>query len=261
MGRKRLLTGLTVKDGFMRHPFDIEHNVHTSGLVRGPHLAIGHPHDKHTTAYYGIAPSVLEELCALWRRTSLVAPPEDYSFIDIGAGMGRGLLIAARMPFREVIGVELHPTLAEIAQKNIDKWLSTGRARCPMKIVCQDVTEYEFPANPCVAYMFNPFGEPVIKKLVRHLESQFAGRPGQLDLLYANDEYQDVLTENSKWARLWRGLIPLSAEDEAADMAILNHQPEGEYAWSTEEPCSIFRWAGSNRVGPSRTGPNRTAHG
>jgi SAM-dependent methyltransferase len=246
MGRKRRLTGLTVKDGYMRHPFDIQHSVQTSGLVRGPNLATGHPHDQHTTAYYGIAPSVLVRLCALWRSTDLIAPPEDYSFVDIGAGMGRGLLIASRMRFREVVGVELHPALAEIAQTNIDKWQATRRARCPMRIVCQDVTEFQFPANPCVAYMFNPFGEPVIRALMLHLESQFASRPGQLDLIYANDEGQDVIAQNPRWTRLWRGLIPLSAEDEAADKAILNHQPEGEYAWSTEEPCSIFRWMGTD---------------
>jgi SAM-dependent methyltransferase len=244
MGRKRRLPGLTVKDGYMRHPFDIAHHVETSGLVRGPHLTTGHPHDKHTTAYYGIAPSVLEKLCTLWRETALVAPPEDYSFVDIGAGMGRGLLVAARMPFREVIGVELNPTLAEIAEKNIDKWQATGRARCPMRIVCGDVTEFEFPANPTVAYMFNPFREAVLKAMLRHMEESYARRPGQLDLIYANDECEEVLTKNPRWTRLWRGLVPLSAEDEAADKAILNHQPEGEYAWSTEEPCSIHRWIG-----------------
>jgi hypothetical protein len=216
--------------------------------VRGPHLATGNPHDKHTTAYYGIAPSVLEKLCARWREMELVAPPEDYSFIDIGAGMGRGMLIASQMPFREVIGVELHPTLAEIAQKNIDKWQASGRARCPMRIVASDVTMFKFPANPCVAYMFNPFGGPVLKALVRHLESQFARRPGQIDLIYANDEQQEVLAVNPRWTQLWRGLVPLSPEDEAADKAILNHQPEGEYAWSTEEPCSIFRWSGRKAI-------------
>src|SRR5271154_7200623 len=135
MGRKRLLPGLAVKDGFMRHPFDAEHGVQTSGLVRGQHLATGHPHDKHSTAYYGIAPSVLNGLCARWRSTELIVPPEDYSFVDLGAGMGRAILLASRMPFREVIGVELHRDLAEIAQNNIDKWELTGRARCPLKIV------------------------------------------------------------------------------------------------------------------------------
>jgi SAM-dependent methyltransferase len=244
MGRKRLLPGLTVKDGFMRHPFDIEHDVQTSGLVRGQHLSTGHPHDKHSTAYYGIAPSVLVQLCAHWRATALVAPPEDYTFVDLGAGMGRGLLLAAQMPFREVIGVELHPELVAIAQKNIVEWESSGRARCPMRMVCADVTQFRFPKNPCVGYLFNPFREPVLKALLRHVELEFAGRGGQLDLIYANDELAEVLTRRPRWERLWTGLVPLSAEDEAADRAILNHQPDGEYTWSTEEPSSIYRWVG-----------------
>jgi len=248
MGRKRQLTGLAKKDGFLRHPFDERFHVQTSGLVLAQHLYTGQPNDKHTTAYYGIAPSVLEQLIAIWRDANLggglAAPPEDYSFLDIGAGMGRGLLIASRTPFREVTGVELHPQLCEIAQKNIRAWEKAGHPRCPMKIVCQDVTEFHFPRNPTVAYLFNPFRETVLKALLRQIESQFASRPNQLDLLYANDEGVEVLETNSRWKLLWRGLIPLSQEDEAADKTILNHQPNGEYAWSTEEPCSIWRLTG-----------------
>jgi hypothetical protein len=246
MGRTRLLRGLAIKDGFMRHPFDVIHHVQTSGLVRGPDLTTGHVHDEHSTAYYGIAPSVVEGLLALWRATSLVAPPEDYTFVDIGAGMGRALLLASRMPFREVIGVELHPKLAEIAQKNIDMWQATGRARCAMRVVCQDAAEFQFPAGPCVAYLFNPFREPVLERLIEHMEENFARKPGRLDVLYANDECVEVFAARPGWKQMWRGLVPLSDEDEEADKAILNHQPEGEYAWSTEEPCSIYRWVGKS---------------
>lgn len=244
MGRKRSLPGLTVKDGFLRHPFDVQNHVQTSGLVHGRNLSTGHAHDKHSTAYYGIAPSVLIDLISWWRATTLVAPPQDYSFIDLGAGMGRGMLIAAQMPFREVIGVELHPDLAAIAQKNIRAWELAGRARCPMRIVTQDVTEFAFPKNPCVGYLFNPFREPVLKALLRHIEREFNGRNGEIDLLYANDELAHVFTGNPRWTQLWQGHIPLSKEDEEADRTILNHQPDGEYAWSTDEPSSIYRWMG-----------------
>jgi len=244
MGRKRRLPGLTVKDGYMRHPFDIENHVETSGLVHGRDLKTGHAHDRHSTAYYGIAPSVLTQLCARWRGMPLKAPPYDYSFIDLGAGMGRAMLLAAQMPFREVIGVELHPDLAAVAERNIGVWQKTGRARCPMRIVCQDVTEFQFPANPCVAYLFNPFGEQVLRRLLRHIGDEFAVRGGQLDLIYANDEMAHEFQTNAGFARLWTGLVPLSEEDEKADRAILEHQPDGEYAWSTEEPSSIYRWVG-----------------
>jgi len=162
--------------------------------------------------------------------------------------MGRAMLVAARMPFREVIGVELNPVLAVTAQKNIDKWQLTGRARCPMRIVCQDATEFEFPANPCVAYMFNPFREPVLKSLIRHIELSFARRPAQLDVLYANNEFYELFSKNERWTLLWSGPVPLSAEDDAADRAILNNQPDDEYAASAEEPSSIYRFTGDHKT-------------
>src|ERR1700680_3118745 len=39
-------------------------------------------------------------------------------FVDYGSGMGRVLLMAARYPFRRVIGVEISAVLNEIARKN-----------------------------------------------------------------------------------------------------------------------------------------------
>src|SRR6202012_4517788 len=107
--KRRLLPGLSVADGFMRHPFDVANNVRTSGLIAGRHLKTGHSHDRHATAYYGVAPSVFHRLIQRWRRTKPIAPIDDFTFIDIGAGMGRAVLLASETPFRQVLGVELHP--------------------------------------------------------------------------------------------------------------------------------------------------------
>ncbi len=117
-----------------------------------------------------------------------------------------------------------------------------------MRIVCQDVTEFQFPAHPCVAFLFNPFGEVVLRKLMRHIGDEFASRSGQLDLIYANDELAEEFEADAGFTRLWTGLVPLSEEDERADREILEHQPNGEYAWSTEEPSSIYRWIGQSRT-------------
>ena len=73
-------------DGFIRHPFDEANGVRTSGLVAGRHLRSGHLHDRHATAYYGVAPSVFQALIRRWRRTGPAAPIELTSFVDVGAG-------------------------------------------------------------------------------------------------------------------------------------------------------------------------------
>ena len=164
-GRRRL-PGLKVGDGFTRHPFDEEFGVRTSGLVAGRHLKSGHLHDRHATAYFGVAPSVFHALVRRWQRSRPAAAMEEFSFIDVGAGMGRAVLLAAELPFRQVVGVELNPTLARIARRNLAVWRASGRARAPMKMICGDAVEFPLPAGPCLAFLFNPFGAPVMRRLL-----------------------------------------------------------------------------------------------
>jgi hypothetical protein len=243
-GKRRLLPGLAVGDGFTRHPFDMEHGVRTSGLIAGRNLASGHKHDRHNTAYYGVAPSVFQALIVRWRRTRPVAPISEFTFIDFGAGMGRAVMLASELPFREVVGVEINPALARIARKNLALWRTAGRALAPMHLLCRDATECKFPAGPCVAFLFNPFGAPVIRRLLASIAKSFVGRAGQLDLLYANNEAEWVLQRQPGFSRLFAGQVMRSRADAIADHAILANQPDGEYASSNFEDCSLYRWVG-----------------
>ena len=56
------LPRMTKKEGFTLHPFDAKHGVQTSGLIPGRYLKTGHTHDRHSTAYFGVAPSVFQAL-------------------------------------------------------------------------------------------------------------------------------------------------------------------------------------------------------
>lgn len=242
--KPRLLPGLAVKDGFTRHPFDLQYGVRTSGLIAGRHLKSGHPHDRHSTAYYAVAPSIFKSILVRWRRCRPVAPIDEYTFVDLGAGMGRGVLLAAEYPFRAVVGVELHPTLARIARRNLAVWRAEGRARAPMRISCCDAAEFELPDGPCVAFLFNPFAAPVLRRVLTRWTPRLAGREGQFDLLYVNNEQESVLERQSGFMRLFKGQIRRSHADAVAEQRILNNQPDGEYAAMKWEDCSIHRWVG-----------------
>ena len=241
------MPGLKVGDGFMRHPFDLEFGVRTSGLIAGRDLKCGHRHDRYNTAYYGVAPSVFQAMVVRWRRCKAMAPIDEYSFVDLGAGMGRAVLLASGFPFRAVVGVELNPTLARIARKNLALWRAAGRAQAPTRMVCRDAAEFRFPAGPCVAFLFNPFGATVLRRLVKAWSKDFAARPGELDLLYVNNEQESVLERQAGFARLFQGEVRRSREDAIADHRILANQPEGEYASANWEDCSIHRWMGRGR--------------
>jgi SAM-dependent methyltransferase len=241
---RRLLPGLSVRDGFTRHPFDVEFGVRTSGLVAGRHLKSGHPHDRHATAYYGVAPSVFHALVRRWRKSIPAGAMEETTFVDLGAGMGRAVLLASELRFEAVVGVELHPTLMRIARKNLGIWRAAGRERTTTRVVEGDAVEFALPEGPVLVFLFNPFGAPVLRRLLKSWRKRFAGRPGELDILYVNNEQEGVLESERGWTRLFLGKVRRSKVDAIADHKIMANQPEGEYASSNWEDCSIWRYCG-----------------
>lgn len=244
---RSLLPGLSVKDGFTRHPFDVEYAVRTSGLVAGRHLQSGHRHDRHTTAYYGVAPSVFHSLVRRWRRTEPAARMEETTFIDLGAGMGRAVLLASELEFGAVVGVELHSTLVGIAKRNVKIWRAMGMERSPIKIVEGDAVEFALPEGPVVVFLFNPFGAAVMRRLLKKWRSGLVDMAGVVDVLYVNNEQESVLEMERGWRRLFLGKVKRSEADAIADHKIMANQPEGEYASSNWEDCSIWRYEGSPR--------------
>lgn len=240
----RSLPRLSQKEGFTVHPFDLANGVQTSGLIPGRFLKTGHSHDRHSTAYFGVAPSVFHTLLKRWQRTKPVARIKDFTFLDLGAGMGRALLLASEYPFRRVIGVELNPTLASMARRNLATWRAAGRVCSRTQVIRGDAVSARIPRGPCLVFLFNPFGESVMRRLVKRLAAAFTNRPGQLDLLYVNNEQDRAIGLQSGFTRLFSGQVRRSTADAIADHRIMANQPDGEYAASNYEDCSIWRWIG-----------------
>jgi hypothetical protein len=113
-----------------------------------------------------------------------------------------------------------------------------------MRLVCADATDYVFPNGPCVAFLFNPFGATVMRRLLRAMSRSFARRPGELDILYVNNEQESVLEAQPGFVRLFRDQVMRSRRDAKADFQIMANQPDGEYASADYEDCSIWRWEG-----------------
>jgi hypothetical protein len=169
---------------------------------------------------------------------------EKFTFVDVGAGMGRTMLLASELPFKAVTGVELYPGLARIARKNLALWRGAGRERTPASIVCRDAVEFRWPPGPCLAFLFNPFGAVVMRRLLMALAKTFRERAEELDILYVNNEQERVLKEQKGFVRVFEGEVKRSKADAIADHRIMANQPEGEYASSNAESCSIWRFMG-----------------
>ena len=112
------------------------------------------------------------------------------------------------------------------------------------RISCRDALDLPLPKLPTLLFLFNPFGAPVLRRLLKRIGEEFSGRAGQLDLVYVNNEQEGELECHRGFRRLFIGQVARSRGDAIADHTILAHQPDGEYAAANYEDCSIWRWTG-----------------
>ena len=118
-----------------------------------------------------------------------------YTFIDLGSGKGRALLLASEYPFRRMIGAEIIPELHRAAEKNIQNYQS-GKSE-QISLWCGDARDFEFPDEPTLLYLFNPFFEPVLQKVLRNLELSLRARPRGFILLYVNPTAEHLVARAS----------------------------------------------------------------
>jgi SAM-dependent methyltransferase len=120
-----------------------------------------------------------------------------FTFIDLGSGKGRTLLMASEYPFRRIMGVELLPELHRAAQDNLENYKSEFQKCFHMEAICADVRDFEFPREPTVLYLFNPLPEAGLEKVIRRLEQSLRRDPRQVYIIYHNPLLERLLVGNS----------------------------------------------------------------
>jgi len=215
------LTSATQKP-LSEHPFDLKYGVDTSGLIGGGDLGVGHAHDVYITGYAAVSPSRFDGTIRRWLLTPPLDKLENYTFVDLGCGKGRALMLASELQFREVIGVELNQDLSRIAEANVEIWKTAGRAICPVRIICRDATEFTLPPGPCLVYLANPFGAPVMSRLLQSLKAHGERRNDPIEVVYQNPEQEQVFVKNPDFVLLWSEMIPMSKQDEEVDPVSTN---------------------------------------
>jgi SAM-dependent methyltransferase len=227
------------------HPFDQLHGTDTSGLIPGRVIARGTTAKvEELTAYYGVAPSILQGILDIWLQQTKPQPIQKTVFLDIGAGKGRAMLLASRFPFLRVEGVELSPALATIASANVSLWQQDARAEAlaPLRLYNADATKHPLPIEPTLAFLFHPFELPILRRFLRHVEKSLAAEPHPFDLLYINAEHNSLLDRHPAFTRLWMGPVAMTPADHVADLAAIAEQKE--YGSTGDELCAIYRHTG-----------------
>jgi SAM-dependent methyltransferase len=181
--------------------YDAGHRVRTRGVVPVAELGL----TRDSIQYEGIAPKTLRKAIAA------LGPVDGYTFVDLGSGMGRAVLVASEFPFRRIVGVEIAPELHAIACRNVRRY--RGRQQCrDIHLVQLDALRYE-PAGEETVFFFNfPFRETFMTRVVGNIERSLDAHPRRAFLVFVNPETAHVIDRSpvfepfvtDKYFRIWR---------------------------------------------------------
>jgi cyclopropane fatty-acyl-phospholipid synthase-like methyltransferase len=164
--------------------------VDTGGIIKPDQLDISEDHKKQAIQYQG-TPTINLGLTL----SKLPINYTDFVFIDIGAGKGRAVFMAARFPFKGIIGVELSENLHKQCEKNISR-LKKEKLNClNIKTVHQDAATFQFPGEPLVIYFFQPFTEEVFQKVLKNLEQSLDLNSRQIIIMYYHPGFKNMIGE------------------------------------------------------------------
>lgn len=123
-----------------------------------------------------------------------------YTFIDLGSGKGRALLLAREYPFAKILGLELLPELHAVAQQNLARMPEWERERFELR--CGDARQFTFPAGPLFVYLFDPFPAPILAKVIANLVHSSEEQPRRVLIGYQNPVSESVIAAAQRFKKV-----------------------------------------------------------
>lgn len=165
--------------------YDFEHRVNTTWA--SPSLSVRLREIFTRGKYQPSEPELFHHILELLRIDYA-----RFTFIDLGSGKGRTLLMASDYPFHRIIGAEIIPELHAIAEENVKRYRSEQQKCFALETRLGDAREFEFPDEPMVLYLFNPFPADILREVLENLRVSLGARPRETYVLYHNLVHEAV---------------------------------------------------------------------
>jgi hypothetical protein len=178
--------------------YDWDHRVNTTSAAVGWYdRLLGIFHSPYQPTEYALFHEMIGTLAARHGFDF-----RDFAFIDLGSGKGRTLLMASDYSFRRIVGVELLPALHLAAEDNLGKYHGESQKCFSIEAICGNATEFAFPHEPTVLFLFNPFPESGLRRVMANLEQSLREHPRKIYVLYHNPLLEHVLGESAALERI-----------------------------------------------------------
>ena len=115
-------------------------------------------------------PTPYSDIFHLFRMVNL---NEDDVFVDLGGGLGRAVFAASWIGARRAVGIEVVPDLCRKAIENLKCSRLIGR---DIEFICNDALNYRH-CGTSVLFMFHPFGEATMRRVLDDMKEARVGRP------------------------------------------------------------------------------------
>lgn len=186
--------------------FDKKWGVDTAGSIQIDDLDVLGPNRASGNEAVSTSPRSFNWLLD---RTPL---PQEGTFIDIGCGKGRTVLLASER-FPLAVGVEFARELVDIARQNARTYARSPRSTGQMHIIRKDAADFRFPEGPLVVYFYNPFSEQLFRRVIANLERSIAESPRPCTIIYTTgmgtlDWAAEVLRNTHGFAEVESGRTP-----------------------------------------------------
>jgi SAM-dependent methyltransferase len=177
--------------------FDASSGFDTGGIQRLYGMDIAGPNARFGVNHIASDPDDFARAMA-----ALKIDHADFTFMDLGSGKGRAVLMAAKLPFRKVVGVEFATELVAAARANVAGLPESEQAR--IELVHADVVSCPTPEGPLVVYLYNPFGAEIVRRVAIRLLDDWRVSQRPIIIAYVNPLHADVWLDTG-WGKTMFG--------------------------------------------------------
>lgn len=160
------------------HRFDRRFGTDTAGSVQPRDLGIADASVREKAILYLPSPPRVTR----WMLKHAGIAPPGYTFVDLGCGKGRVLLVASEFSFQRVVGVDISAELCAIARRNVE--LFRPASRSDITVFHGDATQFDFPDTALLIHLYHPFDPELTVRILDRLGISIAERPRRVVVAY-----------------------------------------------------------------------------
>lgn len=166
-----------------------KYNINTTGADELKKLKKQGIDISHSTMYMPVSYELLED------ALEQIPPGNRNHFFDIGCGKGRAMCVAAHYGFAKISGIDFSKTFCEAAEKNLSV-TKIKMSSFVYSVSVKDASNTIIPPDVDCIFLFNPFDDTVMKKVVKNIALSLQKKPRQMNIIYSNPICKNLFTSN-----------------------------------------------------------------